>query len=142
MLEGNIREEDNSQPQLALVEGDPSMRQHLESLIKKNWENVVLETYEDPQTFLREKENQLMDLLIMDPGNYQSMNEIRDTILVAKQQARSIMIVSEFADDAENRRLLSQWGVSEFLAKPCPDFDFEHALNRQRVIHYLSLIHI
>ena len=27
-------------------------------------------------------------------------------------------------------------GVSEFLAKPCPDFDFEHALNRQRVIHY------
>ena len=136
MLEGNIREEDNSQPQLALVEGDPSMRQHLESLIKKNWENVVLETYEDPQTFLREKENQLMDLLIMDPGNYQSMNEIRDAILVAKQQARSIMIVSEFADDAENRRLLSQWGVSEFLAKPCPDFDFEHALNRQRVIHY------
>mgnify|MGYP007000343074 len=85
------------------------MRQHLESLIKKNWENVVLETYEDPQTFLRGKENQLMDLLIMDPGNYQSMNEIRDTILVAKQQARSIMIVSEFADDAENRRLLSQW---------------------------------
>ena len=55
MLEGNIREEDNSQPQLALVEGDSSMRQHLESLIKKNWENVVLETYEDPQTFLRGK---------------------------------------------------------------------------------------
>lgn len=135
MLEGNVREEDNSQPQLALVEGDNLLREQFASLIEKNWENVQLETYETPQTFLQ-SENQLIDLLIMDPGSSQSMNEIRDCILVSKQRARAIMIVSDFAEDTENRRLLSQWGVSEFLAKPCPEFDFEHALNRQRVIHY------
>ncbi len=135
MLEGNVREEDNSQPQLVLVEGDNLLREQFASLIEKNWENVQLETYETPQTFLQ-SENQLIDLLIMDPGSSQSMNEIRDCILVSKQRARAIMIVSDFAEDTENRRLLSQWGVSEFLAKPCPEFDFEHALNRQRVIHY------
>ena len=135
MLEGNVREEDNSQPQLALVEGDNLLREQFASLIEKNWENVQLETYETPQTFLQ-SENQLIDLLIMDPGSSQSMNEIRDCILVSKQRARAIMIVSDFAEDTENRRLLSQWGVSEFLAKPCPEFDFEFALNRQRVIHY------
>ena len=135
MLEGNVREEDNSQPQLALVEGDNLLREQFASLIEKNWENVQLETYETPQTFLQ-SENQLIDLLIMDPGSSQSMNEIRDCILVSKQRARAIMIVSDFAENTENRRLLSQWGVSEFLAKPCPEFDFEHALNRQRVIHY------
>ena len=135
MLEGNVREEDNSQPQLALVEGDNLLREQFASLIEKNWENVQLETYETPQTFLQ-SENQLIDLLIIDPGSSQSMNEIRDCILVSKQRARAIMIVSDFAEDTENRRLLSQWGVSEFLAKPCPEFDFEHALNRQRVIHY------
>jgi len=135
MLEGNVREEDNSQPQLALVEGDNLLREQFASLIEKNWENVQLETYETPQTFLQ-SENQLIDLLIMDPGSSQSMNEIRDCILVSKQRARAIMIVSDFAEDTENRRLLSQWGVSEFLAKPCHEFDFEHALNRQRVIHY------
>ena len=135
MLEGNVREEDNSQPQLALVEGDNLLREQFASLIEKNWENVQLGTYETPQTFLQ-SENQLIDLLIMDPGSSQSMNEIRDCILVSKQRARAIMIVSDFAEDTENRRLLSQWGVSEFLAKPCPEFDFEHALNRQRVIHY------
>ena len=135
MLEGNVREEDNSQPQLALVEGDNLLREQFASLIEKNWENVQLEKYETPQTFLQ-SENQLIDLLIMDPGSSQSMNEIRDCILVSKQRARAIMIVSDFAEDTENRRLLSQWGVSEFLAKPCPEFDFEHALNRQRVIHY------
>jgi len=135
MLEGNVREEDNSQPQLALVEGDNLLREQFASLIEKNWENVQLETYETSQTFLQ-SENQLIDLLIMDPGSSQSMNEIHDCILVSKQRARAIMIVSDFAEDTENRRLLSQWGVSEFLAKPCPEFDFEHALNRQRVIHY------
>ena len=135
MLEGNVREEDNSQPQLALVEGDNLLREQFASLIEKNWENVQLETYETPQTFLQ-SENQLIDLLIMDPGSSQSMNEICDCILVSKQRARAIMIVSDFAEETENRRLLSQWGVSEFLAKPCPEFDFEHALNRQRVIHY------
>ena len=136
MLEGNVREEDNSQPQLALVDGDNLLREQFASLIEKNWENVQLETYESPKTFLSQSENQLIDLLIMDPGSSQSMNEIRDCILVSKQRARAIMIVSDFAEDTENRRLLSQWGVSEFLAKPCPEFDFEHALNRQRVIHY------
>ena len=135
MLEGNVREEDNSQPQLALVDGDNLLREQFASLIEKNWENVQLETYETPQTFLQ-SENQLIDLLIMDPGSSQSMNEIRDCILLSKQRTRAIMIVSDFAEDTENRRLLSQWGVSEFLAKPCPEFDFEHALNRQRVIHY------
>ncbi len=135
MLEGNVREEDNSQPQLALVDGDNLLREQFASLIEKNWENVQLETYETHQTFLQ-SENQLIDLLIMDPGSSQSMNEIRDCILVSKQRARAIMIVSDFVEDTENRRLLSQWGVSEFLAKPCPEFDFEHALNRQRVIHY------
>ena len=135
MLEGNVREEDNSQPQLALVEGDNLLREQFASLIEKNWEKIQLETYETPQTFLQ-SENQLIDLLIMDPGSSQSMNEIRDYNLVSKQRARAIMIVSDFAEDTENRRLLSQWGVSEFLAKPCPEFDFEHALNRQRVIHY------
>ena len=135
MLEGNVREEDNSQPQLALIDGDNLLREQFASLIEKNWENVQLETYETPQTFLQ-SENQLIDLLIMDPGSSESMNEIRDCILVSKQRARAIMIVSDFAEDTENRRLLSQWGVFEFLAKPCPEFDFEHALNRQRVIHY------
>ena len=136
MLEGNVREEDNSQPQLALVDGDNLLREQFASLIEKNWENVQLETYESQKIFLSQSENQLIDLLIIDPGSSQSMNEIRDCILVSKQRARAIMIVSDFAEDTENRRLLSQWGVSEFLAKPCPEFDFEHALNRQRVIHY------
>ena len=100
MLEGNVREEDNSQPQLALVEGDNLLREQFASLIEKNWENVQLETYETPQTFLQ-SENQLIDLLIMDPGSSQSMNEIRDCILVSKQRARAIMIVSDFDEDTE-----------------------------------------
>ena len=97
---------------------------------------MLLEKYTKPQSFLNQTENELMDLIIMDPGSSLSNDEVKNLILLTKQRTKSLMIVSNFASETENRRLLSQWGVTEFLAKPCHDFDFEHALNLQRIIHY------
>ena len=136
MLEGNVREEDQSQPKLGLIERDPRLREQFASLIKKHWDNALLEKYDQPQSFLDQTESELMDLIIMDPGSSQSNDEVQKLILLTKQRTKSLMVVSDFASKTENRRLLSQWGVTEFIAKPCPDFDFEHTLNRQRVIHY------
>ena len=136
MLEGNVREEDQTQPKLGLIETDSGLREQFASLIEKHWDNALLEKYDQPQSFLNQTENELMDLIIMDPGSSQSNDEVQNLILLIKKRTKSLMIVSDFAAETENRRLLSQWGVTEFLAKPCPDFDFEHALNRQRVIHY------
>merc|ERR1712096_430042 len=65
-----------------------------------------------------------------------NQKNLRDLIAICGSASEELLVVSRFAEDPEQRRILAEWGVSEFLAKPYSDFDLEHILNRLRVMYY------
>ena len=139
MLGGNFREVDDSQPLIGLVDEDEEERTHACSILERLWDNKELKVFESIPSFVETEQKSRYDLLILDPIGLESggnQENLRDLIAICELASEELLVISRFAEDPEQRRLLAKWGVSEFIAKPYSDFDLEHALNRLRVMYY------
>ncbi len=140
MLGGNRREMEIAAPKAALVDEHPESLSHNLKLLKKHWEKAGVQSFSSIDEFLGSENTGTLDVLIFDPIRVHDVENRDDSprtvVMECQAHAKEVLAVSRFCQTPENRKLLSQWGVTDFVSKPYTDFDLEHALINLRVSFY------
>ena len=140
LLKKNGRSHQDLSPLIGVLDPDKECRVKIKSVLENVWKKASLIELESYQEFLENPFENHFDFLIIDPekiaeGSKQT-DSIRKLIKICSAHLAPMLIISQFCKKEENRQLLAELSVADFLQKPFSDFDLQHLLTKFRKDHY------
>ena len=142
LLKNNSRSDEDSNPQIGILDSDTRSREKIKSTLEKVWNKSQAIELDSYKNFLEKPFENHFDFIILDPeliarGSSQKA-EIRNLIEICSSHMVPMLVISLYCEKMENRQFLAQLGVTDFLTKPFSEFDLQHILGKFRKDHYLQ----
>jgi len=142
LLKKNLRLQELELPLLGILDNDYGSREKIKILLKNSWGNIRTIELSSSEKILSNSLENKFDFFILDPEQIPFGTSKKKSILrlVEKfcQQKTPILVISKYCKKEENRKILANMGVTDFLIKPFSDFDLNHKLIKFRKYHYLQ----
>ena len=140
LLKKNTRSLRTEIPLIGIIEPEKKLRDKIKFSINNSWQYSRLKEINDFSDLLNGVFEEKIDFLIIDPEKINltttKKESIRKIIEIFRRQNSPILVVSKYCKKEENRKFLSNLGVTDFLEKPFTDFDLDHKIIKFRKDHF------
>ena len=142
LLNKNVRTLEETFPTIGILDPDKDFRTKIKTALENEWNKVRIFEIESYQDFLDNPLENHFDIFIIDPEKISDETtqtySIRHLLEICGSHLAPMLVISQYCKKAENRQLLAELGVTDFLAKPFSDFDLQHVIARFRKDHFLQ----
>ena len=142
LMNKNVRTFEETFPAIGILDPDKDFRTKIKTALENEWNKARIFEIESYQDFLDNPLENHFDFFIIDPEKIADettqIDSIRNLLEICSSHLAPMLVISQYCKKAENRQLLAELGVTDFLAKPFSDFDLQHVIARFRKDHFLQ----
>jgi len=142
LMNKNIRTFEGTFPAIGILDPDKDFRTKIKTTLENIWKKARIFEIESYQDFLANPLENHFDFFIIDPekiaeGTSQT-DSIQNLLEICNSHLAPMLVISQYCKKEENRQLLAELGVTDFLTKPFSDFDLQHVITRFRKDHFFQ----